>query len=262
MSGGFDNQSGRAPLFSIITVTYNAAATLERTMRSVAAQDCDDYEHIIMDGVSTDNTVSMAETLAGKRTRIFSSPDEGIYDAMNKAMSHARGRYLIFLNAGDKFHAKDTLSIVARAAEATPDASVIYGQTDLVDDSGKYLGPRHLTAPEVLTVASFKHGMLVCHQAFIVRRDIAPHYDTRWRYSADYEWCLKCLKRSSENVYVDCTLIDYLAEGMTTANHRASLVERFKIMSKYYGFLPTVWRHAGFWLRNRRRRRAGAANIQ
>lgn len=238
-----------SPLFSIITVTYNASSTLGRTMKSVAMQSYGRYEHIIMDGVSKDETLTVAGKCADNRTRIISQPDAGLYDAMNNAMDIASGEYLIFLNAGDKFHDAEVLQHLAEAVEATPRSGIVYGQTDLVDDDGRYLGPRHLKAPRTLTVNSFKKGMLVCHQAMAVRRDIAPHYDTRWRFSADFDWCIMCLKHSPKNVYVDSTLIDYLYEGMTTRNHGASLRERFRIMAHHYGFTPTMLRHVGFVLR-------------
>lgn len=243
-----------SPLFSIITVTYNASSTLGRTMQSVATQTYGNYEHIIMDGLSKDDTVAIARKYASTRTRIVSQPDAGLYDAMNNAMDIANGEYLIFLNAGDKFHDAEVLQRLAEAIGSNNRPGIVYGQTDLVDDSGKYIGPRHLIAPRTLTVKSFKKGMLVCHQAMAVRRDIAPHYDTQWRFSADFDWCIVCLQRSGKNVYVDSTLIDYLYEGMTTRNHGASLRERFRIMAHYYGFVPTVLRHIGFVLRGLKRK--------
>lgn len=252
----------KTPLFSIITVTYNASTTLDRTMQSVAVQSCDRYEHIIMDGVSTDDTVTIARKYADSRTRIVSQPDAGLYDAMNNAMDIASGEYLIFLNAGDKFHDAGVLQRLAEAVEANCRPGIVYGQTNLVDDEGRYIGPRHLKAPRKLTVNSFKKGMLVCHQAMAVRRDIAPLYDTRWRFSADYDWCIVCLQRSPKNVYVDCTLIDYLYEGMTTRNHGASLRERFRIMARHYGLVPTMLRHLGFALRGFGRKLANPRSRQ
>lgn len=234
------------PLFSIITVTYNAEKTVVPTMLSVASQTCTLYEHIVMDGVSKDSTLTAVGEHATARTRVFSSPDKGIYDAMNKAMAVATGDYLIFLNAGDKFHSTDTIQILADTILDNDYPGIVYGQTDLVDNDGAYLGPRHLTAPEELTLKSFRHGMLVCHQAFTVLRRIAPLYDTRWRFSSDYEWCIRCLQHSRSNIYTGCTTIDYLSEGMTTRNRRKSLVERFRIMSHYYGTLPTLLRHLTF----------------
>jgi len=244
-----------SPLFSIITVTYNAAATVERTMRSVGSQSCTLYEHIIMDGASTDGTLAIVRGLAQKdRTIIQSEPDNGLYDAMNKAQAIARGDYLIFLNAGDTFHSADTLQHIADRILENDYPGVLYGQTDLVDNDGRRLGSRHLTAPATLTLDSFKHGMLVCHQAFTVLRRIAPMYNTQYRFSADYEWCIICLQHSRRNVYLPEVTIDYLAEGTTTANHRASLLERFRIMCTYFGTMPTIVRHIGFALRSLKRK--------
>lgn len=252
------------PLVSIITVTYNAESTIAATMKSVADQTAADYEHIIMDGVSTDRTLELAEQDATDRTRIISSPDMGIYDAMNKALGEARGRYVLFLNAGDQFADQDTLQRYINAVLSHDYPGVVYGQTMLIDSRGSVIGPRHLRAPVDLTYDSFRDGMVVCHQAFMVLRKIAPLYNTdRYRLSADYEWCLLCLQHSRANIYLGARpVIHYLSEGLTTRNHRASLVERFRIMCRYYGTMPTVWRHLGFAKRYLSRRIAGSVNNQ
>ena len=244
-----------APLFSIITVTYNAASTLPATLASVKEQSCKQYEYIVMDGLSKDNTVEMAKAADIPNARIFSSSDKGLYDAMNKAIDEATGDYLIFLNAGDAFHAPDTLQTIADAIVANGRPDIVYGQTQLVNANRQRIGDRHLIAPEELTFKSFAQGMLVCHQAFIASRKIAQHYDIQYRFSADYEWCLRCLKQSSKNVYVPHTIIDYLSEGLTTANRKASLKERFNIMCHYYGTIPTIVRHLKFIPRFLKQRR-------
>ena len=237
------------PLFSIITITYNASPTLPATLRSVREQTCQLYEHIIVDGASTDRTVEMAREGAGESTRIVSEPDRGLYDAMNKGIGMSKGDYLIFLNAGDAFASPDTLQLIADAILENDYPGIVYGQTRLVDAFRHYVGERHLRAPEVLTLESFSDGMVVCHQAFIVLRKLVDNYDMRYRYSADYEWCIRCLQRSKRNVYIPEVIIDYLSEGLTTRNRAASLWERFRIMSHYYGFFPTVGRHIRFLFR-------------
>ncbi|MCM1109629.1 MAG: glycosyltransferase [Clostridium sp.] len=243
------------PLFSIITVTYNAEKTLPVTMESVAAQKCRLFEHIVQDGQSKDRTVDIARRMAGDETVIVSERDSGIYDAMNKAMGRATGDYLIFLNAGDTFHSPDTLSHFADAILANDYPGVVYGQTDIVDSRRRRIAPRHLTAPESLSLESFAEGMTVCHQAFCALRKITGAYDLRYRYSADYDWCIRCLQHSRHNIYLPEVVIDYLDEGTTTANRRASLKERFLIMSYYYGFWPTLLRHIGFIPRFLKRRK-------
>ena len=249
------------PLFSIITVTYNAARTLPRTLQSVGEQTCKLYEHIIIDGKSADSTIDIVRAFPSNRVWCISEPDKGTYDAMNKGISKAKGEYLIFLNAGDKFHSPKTLQRLADVILDNDYPGIVYGQTVLVDDDGIELGPRHLTAPEILSLDSFKNGMVVCHQAMAVLARIAPFYNLEYKYSADYEWGIRCLQHSRCNVYAGTTTIDYLSEGLTTANHRKSLCERFKIMCEYYGTIPTIVRHAKFLTRHLANRRS-AANRQ
>lgn len=220
-------------------------------MQSVAEQSFRDFQHIIVDGNSHDGTPDIARANATANAIVVSEPDKGLYDAMNKGIGLATGKYLIFLNAGDCFYDADTLARYAQAAN-TPDCNgtlpdIIYGQTVLADSHGHIVGNRHLSAPRHLTLQSFSHGMLVCHQAFCVLRRIAPLYNTDWRFSADFEWCIRCLQHSRLNVYLgDKPVIKYLSEGITTANRRASLIERFKIMCHYYGTVRTIARHVGF----------------
>lgn len=235
------------PLFSIITITFNAATTLPATLCSVKEQTFTNYEYIVVDGASRDNTVALVEA-SQLPVRMVSEPDKGLYDAMNKGLKMATGEYLIFLNAGDSFHAPDTLQ---RVAEAIGDnrPGVVYGETAIVDADRNFLMMRRLQAPEKLTWRSFSNGMLVCHQAFIARRDIAPMYDLQYRYSADVDWCIRCMKQTNELLNTHLTLIDYLNEGETTRHHRASLKERFAVMCHHYGTLPTILRHIGFALR-------------
>ena len=237
------------PTFTIATVTWNAADVIQPTLDSIKEQSCADFEYLIIDGQSTDCTLDRVRAAAIGNTRIVSEPDSGLYDAMNKAIRLAQGEYIIWLNAGDAFAAPNALERMAVLAQDHPD--VIYGQTQLVDASRQVVGMRHLTAPEHLTADSFKHGMMVCHQAFVARREVMPQYDLQYRFSADYDWCIKVLKASQTNVYAGQEpLISFLDEGMTTRNHKASLKERYRIMCKNYGTLPTMWRHLGFAVRH------------
>ena len=249
------------PLFSIITVTWNAADVIAPTIQSVQRQTSSDYEMLIIDGASTDDTLAIVRQASIASLRVFSEPDNGLYDAMNKGIARARGRYLFFLNAGDKF-ADDT--VLARLAMLTADnPGVIYGQTQLVDAEGQVVGKRHLTAPKKLTANSFLNGMVVCHQAFAARRDLVPDYDLQYKLSADYDWCIKVLKKSPANAYAGKEpIISYLADGMTTRHHRASLMERYRIMCRHYGTAKATLRHLGFIPRYLRRRLGHSANKQ
>ena len=255
---------------SVATVTYNAAELIEKTIASVEAQDYPYVEHIIVDGNSQDSTLESVHhyqernSVAQVRHEIvcLSEPDEGLYDAMNKALDLATGEYILFLNAGDTFHAADTLSKIAAVALQEKESSktkkypaVIYGDTDLVDAEGNFLRRRRLSPPSRLTWRSFRHGMLVCHQAFFARTDLAraARYDLRYRFSADFDWCVRILRDAARQKLAvsnaRITVADYLNEGMTTRNHKASLKERFAIMVKHYGLISTLLFHLWFAVR-------------
>ena len=240
----------REPKFSIITITYNAATTIEPTLQSVLSQTYTNYEYLLIDGGSKDDTVAKAKASGIEFAHIVSEPDNGLYDAMNKGIALATGDYLCFLNAGDAFYTPDTLQTIANAAmaeETLPD--VLYGETAEVDDERNFVRMRRLQAPKELTWRSFKNGMMVCHQAFYAKREIAPKYDLKYRLSADVDWCIKVMKQSKKLVKVNAIVINYLQNGLSLQHHRASLKERFWIMSKHYGFLPTLGRHLWFVIR-------------
>lgn len=238
------------PLLSIITVTYNASDVIDATLESIKDQGIRDFEYIVVDGASSDDTVDKVKGSGIKDIQIVSESDSGIYHAMNKGLAMARGRFVLFLNAGDSFHDSTVLEKFRKATVDFPEAGVIYGQTIIVDKERNYISERHLTAPNILTFDSFKNGMVVCHQAFFARRTLTQKFDVKYKLSSDYDWCVKILKKSKENVYLgNEPIIDYLYEGITTKNHSSSLKERFGIMSKHYGFIGTSLRHIRFAMR-------------
>lgn len=235
------------PLISVITITFNAQAAIEPTLLSVASQTFRDYEHIIIDGASSDDTLAIARRFAD--VRILSEKDHGLYDAMNKGIDLARGRYLLFLNAGDTFHSDKVMEAYARRALQGDD--IIYGDTVIVGPDRHIIGKRHLTAPVSLTFESFAKGMLICHQAFMVRKEIAPKYDMQYRFSADYDWTVKCIANSDPRKCTNLNLIaiDYLSDGLTDRNKMKSLRERYRIMATHYGGIRTFVNHIGFLFR-------------
>lgn len=240
---------------SVITITFNAADCLQRTLDSVLIQSYPDIEHLIVDGASKDNTVAIAQAYAAKsphKVVISSEPDRGLYDAMNKGLQRATGDYIIYMNAGDSFPEADTLAKVAEKATTPTLPAVLYGDTLWTDNEGNIIGKRNHSAPKHLSWRSFKHGMLVCHQAFYARTDIAKKfpYDLQYRHSADIDWCIRVMKEAEAQrlplVNVNEVIALYQREGQTTANHKASLKERYHIMCKYYGIWTTILMHLWF----------------
>lgn len=234
------------PLISVITISYNAAPVIEATLRSVASQTFGDYEHLIIDGASTDDTLRLVALAGNPRIEVHSRKDSGIYHAMNRGLKYAIGKYVIFLNAGDRFAAPDTLARYAEAALQDPD--IIYGDTMIVDEQGTILRPRHLSAPDVLTRKSFLDGMLICHQAFMVKRAIAPSYSREFALSADYDWCLRCIEASglAKRRNLRTVTVHYLDNGISEKKKFKSLRERFVIMKRHYGLIATVKAHLRF----------------
>ena len=248
-----------SPLFSIITVTYNAAKALGRTLQSVGGQTYGEIEYVVIDGGSTDGTMEQVAMwkvqevderkqrgMEPMRCVIVSEPDRGLYDAMNKGLKRATGNYVWFLNAGDTFKSPETVARLAKLAEQNGMPDILYGETDVTDSEGRFIAARRLKAPEMLTWRSFRTGMRVCHQAFVVKRSVAPMYDLQYRFSADFDWCIRCMKQAQRIVNSRMRLVNYEAEGMTTRNRKASLAERYRIMCHYYGTLPTLGRHMWF----------------
>jgi glycosyltransferase involved in cell wall biosynthesis len=243
------------PKLSVITVVYNNARDIERTMLSVINQTYPNIEYLVIDGLSTDGTINIIEKYKGS-VRFLSENDKGIYDAMNKGLAMATGDYVLFMNAADEIYAPDTVAKVFAAAD---DADIYYGETEMINDKGDSLGRRRHKAPENFTWRDFKYGMSVSHQAIYIKRSLTESYDTRYHLSADIDWIIKAAKKAKKIVKVDGYLAKYQVGGMSKHKHRQSLAERFDIMRSYYGFIPTVLNHfviafnlGWYWLRNRR----------
>ncbi len=244
------------PLLSIITVVYNSEHLLEKTILSVKAQTYNNIEYIIIDGNSFDNTLEIIKKHSSFIDFWMSEPDNGLYDAMNKGITKANGDYLWFLNSGDLIFSNDTVENIFLNYN---NAEIYYGETMMIDSSENNIGMRRLKTPENLNWKSLKKGMVICHQAIIVKLTIASFYDLKYKYSSDFDWVIKVLKESDRVINTKQIVAKYLQEGLSRKNIKNSLKERFKIMVKNYGLLSTLFNHIiisikffYFLLRNRR----------
>ncbi|NHA06000.1 glycosyltransferase [Mucilaginibacter sp. HC2] len=244
------------PTLSVITIVYNNVRDVERTMLSVLGQTYKNIEYIIVDGLSTDGTLDVIDKYRDRISKLISEKDKGIYDAMNKGLAMATGDYVIFMNSGDEFYDADTVIAVFASAE---DADIYYGETEMMDDSRQNLGQRRHHAPVTFTWRDFKYGMSISHQAIYIRRSLAEPYDNRYQLSADIDWIIRAAKKSQKIVNVNRYVAKYLVGGMSKKRHRQSLQERFEIMKRYYGLIPTIFNHVviafnlgWYWLKNKR----------
>jgi glycosyltransferase involved in cell wall biosynthesis len=244
------------PILSVITIVYNNVNDIERTMLSVLGQTYPNIEYILIDGLSKDGTLDVIKRYEKRIAKFISEKDDGIYDAMNKGLELATGDFVIFMNSGDEFYDAETVAAVFATA---PDADIYYGETEMIDSDGQSLGQRRHTAPEQLTWRSFKFGMSVSHQAIYIKQDLLEPYDDQYELSADIDWIIRAAKKAKKIVNVNRYVAKYLVGGMSKTRHSQSLMERFDIMKKHYGLLPTILNHfviafnlGWYWLKNRK----------
>lgn len=236
--------------FSIVVVSLNPGEKLVLTLKSILDQDYGNYEIIIKDGGSRDGS---AEKLFGKndevreipadsRIRFFREPDKGIYDGMNQALRYVQGRYVLFLNCGDRFYNRSVLSETAGFIEKTERGSlcrskpyIFYG--DQYNELQK--SPVH-SAPRMNDFACYRN--VPCHQVCFYDAGLfaGRGYDTDFRVRADYEHFLYCIyDRKAEAVYMPVTVVRYEGGGFseTRENRKRSALEH-KVITRYY---------QGFW---------------
>ena len=234
------------PKLSIITITYQAEAYIERTFKSVFEQGCaQEIEYIVVDGASKDRTLEIIETNKAQINQVISEKDKGIYDAMNKGMQIAKGDYILFLNAGDTFASSTTLKNLLEELSKKPD--VLFGEAVFVNNEGQPLGLRSEVTPhrlpEQLGWRHFRYGMVVCHQAFIAKRSISPLFDLHYRLSSDIDWEIQVLKKSQFTLKSAAPICHYLMGGASVQNLKRSWEERYQVLKSHFGFFPNLINH-------------------
>jgi glycosyltransferase involved in cell wall biosynthesis len=215
LHGDSPAQEAGLPVVSIITVVFNGLSLIEKTIKSVISQTWPNIEYIVIDGGSTDGTVEILRLYDHQISYWISEPDKGIYDAMNKGLATATGDYVWFMNAGDVIYSPETTEKIFSGTKSANNADsaiigqahtqlnfasnpvnlalIYYGDAMIVDAGYNEVGLRRLRPPENLTWKSFRKGMLVCHQAILVSREIVEPFDPQYRHSADYDWVLRAL---------------------------------------------------------------------
>ena len=242
------------PFVSIITITFNAEKYLDKTIQSILNQTCNDFEYLIIDGKSNDTTVDIIKNyeqqiqnqkfgISSNSFRWISESDKGLYDAMNKGMKMAKGKFIWFINAGDKIHSTNTLMNIVNRYKNNPTADILYGQSLMIDQSDNSLGERHKIAPKHLTKNSLLNGLVVCHQSILVNKAIAPFYNLDYKIASDYDWVIQVVSQSKQNLYIDEYLSDFMVAGTSTVNRKKAWKERYFIMKHHFGLCRTWLAH-------------------
>ncbi len=234
------------PLLSVITVVYNNVQHIERTMLSVLGQSYLNIEYIIIDGISNDGTLDVIRKYQNRICQFISEKDAGIYDAMNKGLAVATGDYVLFMNSGDEIYDETT---VERIFKTAVNADIYYGETEMLNAQLQSEGTRRHHVPKALNIQSFKYGMSVSHQAIYIKTAIARPYNLSYKLSADIDWILDAISKSSLIVNVDFYVAKYMMGGLSKDKHFQSLKERYQIFKNHYGLFPNLMNHGIIALR-------------
>ena len=210
---------------SVVTVSYNSEATIERSLKSVLDQDYQEIEYIIIDGQSCDGTVDVIKNYSDRISFWESVPDKGIYEAMNKGLERASGELVAFLNSDD-WYEKNTLSDIAEAYERTG-ADIIYGNITEVYQYGKL---RHRSYHEV-KLSDFYFDMVICHQAMFFKTELIKkyRYDESLKIRGDYELLLRMYHDGCTFFYLDKNIVYYSMDGVSEKSRRLLLEETHKV---------------------------------
>ncbi len=202
---------------SIITVARNAQATIGDTIASIAAQDYDDIEHIIVDGASTDRTIDIVKARASANVRWVSEADTGIYSAMNKGIAMARGDLVGFLNADDYFCRRNAVSHLIEAARTNRQAHAVCGGVTMISKEGI---SRRFYPAQGFKAWMLRFGHMPPHPGFYVRRSAFASvglFDDRLKMGADFEWMVRFFcKHGLSARFIETTLVAFRMGGIST----------------------------------------------
>ena len=189
---------------TVVTVCYNSEETIAKTISSVLEQDFDQIEYIIVDGSSSDSTLDIiGRYMNEKKIVLISEPDDGLYDAMNKAVVRANGDYIIFMNSGDVFASKHAISDISPYLDGQNE--MVYGNVIRIKPSGRIVekyGNRY--TPMFLLL----QGRMMCHQSIFTRCDIMKQYmfNTDFSITADYDFLMRMVRDDRKLQYADVTV--------------------------------------------------------
>ena len=226
------------PLLSIVSVTRNDARRLQRTLGSIASQGGGNFEYIVVDGASTDETLSILESAekAGVIDRWISEPDVGIFDAMNKGAQLARGEWLVFINAGDELYDK---SVIARLS----DILLQYARCDYIIGAVEHVYPggyRKVRQPKALDL---RWGMRFSHQATVVKTSYQKEnpFVLSDGIAADYGFFLRAVCSQASMAFTHLVIARFYIDGISSIDYSENVRRERKLYQKYTGKTSLVF---------------------
>lgn len=217
----------KPPFFSIVTISFRAEDTITKTIQSALNQNFSDFEIIVKDGLSDDQTLNRIPE--NSKIRVYSQKDLGIYDAMNQATELAAGEYLIYMNCGDYF-ADPT--VLLQAYQSLKDKSVSMAYGDYIRQGIYHKQPTVLTP-------FYLYRTPLCHQSiFFKRTDLVDFgtYDTGYKILGDYDAEFKFMQSGKKIIHLNFAVCKYLGGGVSESSVgiEKKRVEREKIIARYY----------------------------
>lgn len=213
---------------SIVTINYNNIDGLKRTADSIFQQTFNDFEWIVIDGGSTDGSRELIENNASRIAYWVSEPDNGIYNAINKGISHANGDYVQILNSGDWFFEHSTLE---KLFGKKYDADILYGDAVCIYPDGTHLDKKY---PNTVSLNYFIHDV-INHQATFFRREVfdGHPYNEKYLIAADWAYCFEAVCRGLRFQHVPQTIVYYDNNGISSKWSTRQIEERQEILDRY-----------------------------
>lgn len=213
---------------SIITINLNNAEGLNNTIESIAGQTFTGFEYIVIDGNSTDGSVAVIEKHIACVDYWVSEKDAGVYDAMNKGITKARGKYLMFLNSGDILAEKNILEIGNEYMQNSPETSIFYGDT-YFKSKGK---AQYLHRHPVNVNVDFLRIRQLNHQSSFISASLFTDYGLYpldYKFAADHWLYLKSIVGGKEFIHINCAMVIYDHDGLSIANMAQYRIEADKL---------------------------------
>lgn len=207
---------------SVVMASYNSEATIGKAVESFLSQDYHDKELIVIDGASRDRTCEIVRSFGSPQIQLYSSPDKGIYDAMNKGLSHMSGDAFGCLNSDDRFHSAAVLSKMALALEG---ADLVSARLNFVREHGQQ--PVRVWQAALYRPGAFARGLTLPHPATYARRIVLERvgeFSTAYRSAGDYDWLMRALEiECFRHVVIQDVVVDMLIGGESTGGVGAIL---------------------------------------
>jgi glycosyltransferase involved in cell wall biosynthesis len=240
--------------FTIITITLNSENFIQNTLKSVEQQTFKDFEHIVWDGGSSDNTLQIVRNFPA--VKILEGKDSGIADAMNKASRHAEGDFLIFLHSDDLFVANDVLSRINTYFEEHKDVNWAYGLYQTINRLGEVIDPGTYHPYSFKKLRLYNY---IPHPSTVIKRcffEQSEGYLVSLKYCMDYELWLRFSKIAPANAMPFCVSAFRSHEGsLSTSRPIDTAREAYEVRKKYAQNLWEHWRNYRRWIKTRRRYR-------